>query len=81
MIELTLYGRPGCHLCEEMRSGLLALQTELGYRLAEVDVDGDPDLARRYGGLVPVLALGDTEICHYLLDLDRLRARLAQHRP
>jgi glutaredoxin len=80
LIELTLYGRPGCHLCDEMRAGLLALQSDLGYGLAEIDVDGDPELARRYGHLVPVLMLGDVEVCHFFLDPEALRAHLARLR-
>ncbi len=57
-----------------MRAGLLKLQAELGFSLAEVDVDSDPDLANRYGPLVPVLAMDGTEVCHYFLDEARLRA-------
>lgn len=33
-----------------------------------VNVDSDPDLQRRYGTLIPVLASGEEIICHYYLD-------------
>lgn len=53
----------------------MAVQDELGFRLFWVDVDGDPELARRYGTRVPVLEHEGAEICHHFLDEARLRAR------
>lgn len=77
---LTLYGRYGCHLCEDMRLHLEELRGELAFDLELVDVDADPALAARYGTLVPVLADGDQEICHYFLDLVALRDRVPPRR-
>lgn len=76
-ISLTLYGRTGCHLCEDMEGALNELQKELGFRLELIDIDSDPSLADAYGTLVPVLKDGDTEICHYFLDPQTLRDHLA----
>jgi len=76
--ELLLYGRPGCHLCDDMRAGLLELQSQFGFHVREIDVDGDPDLARRYGHLVPVLELDGREVCHYFLDAAALAERLTR---
>lgn len=73
---LTLYGRAGCHLCEDMASQLDRLREELGFDYRLVDVDADPDLAARYDLLVPVLAWGEEVLCHYFLDVAVLRARL-----
>jgi len=72
--ELTVYVRRGCHLCTDMTLALYRLQDDLGFTLAEVDVDRDPALAARYGARVPVLVGGAVELCHYFLDKDRLRA-------
>lgn len=74
---LTLYSRLYCHLCEDMLQALRGLQPVLDFELEVVDIDADPALARRYGELVPVLNLGDDEICHYFLDENALRACLA----
>jgi len=43
----------------------------------EVDIDRDIELIRRYDALVPVLCLGNTEICHYFFDESALVAVLA----
>ena len=69
---LTLYGRLGCHLCEDMHNDLLSLQKELDFELQVVDVDSDPDLIKQYGTRVPVLASDKGEICHYFLDKQAL---------
>jgi len=80
MLELTLYHRPGCHLCDDMRDGLLELQAEHGFRLREIDIDTDPALLAQYRVLIPVLCLGEREICHYFLNPSALTEALA-HTP
>lgn len=55
MIQLTLMSRPGCHLCEEMRREVDALLAGEPHEWDVVDVDTDPELARRYGDEIPVL--------------------------
>jgi len=67
-MELTLYMRSACHLCEDMQLDLARWQEPLGFRLRTVDVDSDPELVARFNTLVPVLMAGDQEICHYFLD-------------
>ena len=60
-----LYGRAGCHLCEEMARTLRSL----GVEFDEIDVDADARLKRRYGSDVPVLVDGqEREICRHRLD-------------
>jgi len=72
-VELTLYYREGCHLCEAMLQALRGLQPRLEFDLRLVDVDRDPGLRQRYDEWVPVLCLGHREICHYHLDEPALR--------
>ena len=78
MAKLTLYYREGCHLCEVMLQALRGLQRRLGFELQLVDVDRDAELARRYDEWVPVLCLGEREVCHYHLDEQVLRQFLGQ---
>lgn len=78
MAELILYYREGCHLCEAMLQALRGLQLQLGFELQLVDVDRDPGLLRRYGEWVPVLCMGEREICHYHLDEQVLLQALDQ---
>jgi Glutaredoxin-like domain (DUF836) len=55
VIRLMLLSRPGCHLCDEMRREVDALLADQPHEWNVVDVDTDPDLARRYGDSIPVL--------------------------
>jgi hypothetical protein len=75
--ELTVYSRPGCHLCEEMIEGLRGLSREFSFTIAVVDVDRDPVLAARFDTEVPVLAHGARELCRYRLDVERVAEYLA----
>jgi hypothetical protein len=65
---LTLYVRAGCHLCEDMRREVGGFQQDCGFSLNIVDIDSDPALRLRYGQLIPLLAAGEQEICHYWFD-------------
>jgi hypothetical protein len=73
---LTLLHREDCGLCEEMLSELELLGRTLTLPPLElVDVDSDPELARRHGLNIPVLLLDGTVVCRHRLDAPEL-ARL-----
>ena len=77
-MELTLYARAYCHLCEDMTRALERRRPELGFRVVVRDVDTDEALERLHGERVPVLVDAEGhEICHYFLDEAALRRRLA----
>ena len=77
MVEVTLYGRDGCHLCEDMLAALQPWVESGRLQIRWVEVDRDHELRVRYGLRVPVLCLGAREICHYHLDPVALEAALA----
>lgn len=66
--QLTVFVREGCGLCEEMVEALEPWRERYGFDLLLRDVDAQRELFDRYNELVPVLAAGDDEICHYFLD-------------
>ena len=76
MNRVTLYTRLGCHLCEEAERVLRAEQAARPFRLELVDIDRDPELARRYGVRVPVVAVDGHDLFEYEVPPDLLRARL-----
>lgn len=77
MKTLTLYFREYCSLCHAMLAQLQPFQQQFGFAIEVIDVDADPLLEEKYNELVPVLMDGDSEICHWHLDQERLLARLA----
>lgn len=78
--ELTLLSRSYCHLCHDMEVALAPIAEEFGASVTVLDVDDHPTLVEKYDELVPVLLLGDTELCHYFLDVERVRDVLGQIR-
>jgi hypothetical protein len=60
-----------------MRAALEPLLAEFGAQVSVVDVDSDPVLEARYNELVPVLVCDGVELCHYHLDVPRVRSALA----
>jgi glutaredoxin len=77
MKAITLYTRPGCHLCDEAREAILALREELPvFELSEVNIEQDDGLLGRYLERIPVVAVDGEVVSELELKLDRLRASL-----
>lgn len=73
MPRLTVVHRHDCDLCDEMVAELQALaRTQALPPIEVVDVDSDPELARRHGLNVPVLLLDGTVVCRHRLDRTEL---------
>jgi 4a-hydroxytetrahydrobiopterin dehydratase len=69
-IDVTLYTRQGCHLCEQARKAIdsAARKHALPMSLREVDIDFDLELLRRYANDVPVVAIGGDEVFRHRVD-------------
>jgi glutaredoxin len=79
-LEVTLYTRPGCHLCNEAKSQMAPLLAEFGARLREVNIDADPELRELYNLDVPVIFLADRKIAKHRVDPAQFRRQLAEAR-
>jgi glutaredoxin len=55
--QVVMYTRRGCHLCERAWAQLEGARRRYGFALSQVDVDNEPELARRYGECVPVVTV------------------------
>ncbi|MEO6081081.1 MAG: glutaredoxin family protein [Steroidobacteraceae bacterium] len=74
---LQLLSRPDCPLCEEFAEQIARFGLEMPLPpITWVDVDSDPQLARRYGLDVPVLLLDGLKVCQHHFDPDELRRLL-----
>jgi glutaredoxin len=78
VIALTLYSRPGCHLCEEMKAAIdrVAVSMQEPIALEEIDISADPDLEARYGLEIPVLLAGEKKVAKYRVDEGTLKRML-----
>lgn len=73
---MTLYGKAGCHLCEEARQVVDRVRERHPFELREVDVTLDPNLFREYGERIPVLAVDGEELFEYFVEEAALVERL-----
>ncbi len=75
--RVVLYRAAGCHLCERAEAQLAELRGELGFELAEISIDGDPELEERYRELIPVVEIDGERVCTYYVQPEPFRRKLA----
>jgi glutaredoxin len=77
MRTVTLFGRPGCHLCDEARRQIVALRGEgVDFELAEINIEEDERLHAAYLERIPVVSVDGAVVSELRLDLPALRATL-----
>ena len=76
MRTVTLYGRPGCHLCDDARAALERVRATHPFSLDEVDIEADDALFKRYLERIPVVALDGEELFELFVDEEALRRKL-----
>ena len=76
MRTVTLYSRPGCHLCDDAREALQRVHARAPFTLQEVDIETDDALHARYLERLPVIALDGEELFDYFVDETALVRRI-----
>jgi glutaredoxin len=76
--RVTLYGKPGCHLCDDAREVIARVCADLGAAYDEVDITTDADLQRRFGEQIPVTFVDGAQHDFWRVDEHRLRAALGR---
>jgi glutaredoxin len=76
--DVTLYTRPGCHLCDEAKSAIAPLLREFGAVLREVNIDGDAVLKQRYQWDIPVIFIGGHKAAKHRVNLAQFRRQLEE---
>jgi hypothetical protein len=81
MVTLRLYSKPGCHLCDEMKTVVRrVLDGRTDVELSEIDISNQPLLLTRYEPEIPVLELDGKKIAKYRISEEQLRRVLALKR-
>jgi len=78
VIVLTIYTRPGCHLCQEMKVTVerVVRDTHAQARIEEIDIANDADLEARYALEIPVLLVNGKKAAKYRVTEEELRRKL-----
>jgi hypothetical protein len=75
-LQVVLFSRPGCHLCEEAAALLRSLAGEYGFGVTEQDIESSIDLVRRYAWTIPVVRFDDDLELHAPIDERQLRTAI-----
>jgi glutaredoxin len=80
MVQVVLYTRQGCCLCDDAKKVLDEARRRTPFEYLEVDIDGDAELRRKYNDEVPVIAIDGAKAFKYRVELKDLLKRLAARR-
>ena len=72
MRTVTLYSRPGCHLCDDARAALARVRERAPFALEERNIEDDDVLHARYLERIPVIALDGEELFDFFVDEETL---------
>lgn len=76
MTRVLMYGKPGCHLCDDAREVIRAVCAEAGADWSEVDITQDDQLFTQYGEQIPVTFVDGKQHDFWRVDPARLRKAL-----
>jgi glutaredoxin len=80
MTTITIYSRPGCHLCDDAENVLESLRKELNFEIEVINIDEDTELIKLYSDQVPVIHIDGIHHDFYKVDPLRFRFSLEKHR-
>jgi glutaredoxin len=72
-VQVTLFSRPGCHLCDLARDVITAERNRTSFELVEVDVSTEDALELEYGIRIPVVLIDGVEAFEIEVDAGRFR--------
>ena len=78
MLQIILYTRLGCRLCDDVKHQLDFVARELKFYINEINIEDDPELRVRYGHDIPVVMVRGKEGCRRNFDGARLRQLLGE---
>ena len=78
MSRVTLYSKPGCHLCDDAREIIRAVCAEAGVEWTEIDISQDDRLFAQYGEQIPVTFVDGKQHDFWRVDPARLRKALVR---
>lgn len=82
-MRLTIYSKPGCHLCDDMKSlvrRVVAQHADRTISINEIDISTDQGLLDRYGLEIPVLMIDGMKVAKYRVSEDALRRMVEARR-
>ncbi len=73
MVNVIIYSKKDCHLCDIAKETLLKVQQELPFSLNEIDIERDKTAFERYKYLIPVIEIDGEKVFNYRIDENELK--------
>jgi len=78
MIEVSVYSRSNCHLCEEALEVISEIRKDYEFTITKILIDGDSELEEKYGEQVPVILINDQPHDFFRVDPERFRLAISK---
>ena len=75
--HVIVYSRPGCHLCDEAKDAILSSALSGRFTFAEVKIETDRELLRKYQYDIPVVMIDGVEAFRHRVKTEEFK-RLIQ---
>jgi len=78
MIEVSVYSRSNCHLCEVALEVISEIRKEFEFTISKILIDGNAELEEKYGEQVPVILINDQPHDFFRVDPERFRLAISR---
>jgi glutaredoxin len=78
MIEVSVYSRSNCHLCEVALEVISEIQKDFEFTITKILIDGDTELEEKYGEQVPVILINNQPHDFFRVDPERFRLAISK---
>jgi glutaredoxin len=78
---VTIYSKPGCHLCVEAKANIFAAGCNDEFTLMEINIDEDPKLKELYQYDIPVILINGIKVFKHRVDSKEFKAKLRRFLP
>jgi glutaredoxin len=78
MIEVTIYSRSNCHLCDVALGVLEEFRQEFNFQIVKILIDESPELEEKYGEQVPVILINNQPHDFFRVDPERFRLAISK---
>ena len=78
MASVTIYSKPGCHLCDVAVDVIEKIRRDTEFTVDRIDIRHDPDLMSLYGERIPVIHVNGRPAFQFRVDEGRLRQLLKE---
>jgi hypothetical protein len=78
LITVVVYGRAGCHLCEDALASIARVRSRVPFVLEQRDIESDEDWFKRYLERIPVVEIDGEVAFELFVDERQLERRLSR---